>query len=852
MSDTHRFRNGRNKQGSSGGSGAEIPSVLPGLVDKGLGQFLDDALRRIVIENKDTIHDIVDNIIALTARSSGKGRKAGAPGGGSNNYSSSALLKVSPTSVELRHSCHTSSNTRSVIEPMHERKDSTATVGEQLQEALQECKDAVDAIVTACKRKKVKFFDESFYYDRIENLIPEGSPADCTVGRPQRATRLSELFKDVALFADEVSGDDIVQGQVGDCFLIGAISALAATVPSQIKRLFAAHDLECGVFGVLFFKCGSWEWVIVDDFIAVEVERSGSQYPLFASSSGERKELWPLILEKAYAKMHYNWDMIDGGWAKEALVDMTGGLEFTMDLFRDHKNMTFDKFHAQVVNEHTVLGCAVGDNVGSDASGGTGNAGEAAALNGLFHGHQYAVLESRETRDGTAFVHVRNPWGNDAEWTGPYSDNSKEWMENPDHKKELMPEFKDDGAFWIKWTDFKYYLSLVDIVRTFPSNTQTLTIYGKAESYQNASNTYILQVCDTPTKMAIALCQDDPKMKYGRIGDHKGQYKPYAPMKLDVFKLREVPKSFDDIQSCQQMRIVNRTGRDRSVHTVEHLDPGLYSITALLKPSTSDASDDLGMFLRIIGPADADYSLFRWGDGEKRRLVIGDCPLIAEVGVYGIDAVSQSVANLQLMPRTVDGASPGSTLAASTVGRPSAFTAAADAQEISKLKKDLLDNADYVKQLESLIAKQQRQIDALNAAAAASTKIQLAAPTPQPPAAAAGGNGRLAANSPTQLPSSTPWGRLKIDKSRWTEVIRIVFDEVGMSHTTLTADEALNGVRLLVTAGCGLDDVCVTHPIMTANKNSAPSKSPSSTISKREFEQLCSDALMKWSVLEDK
>ena len=35
-------------------------------------------------------------------------------------------------------------------------------------------------------------------------------------------------------------------------------------------------------------------------------------------------ELWPMVLEKAYAKLHHNWDAIDGGFAGQAVKDMTG------------------------------------------------------------------------------------------------------------------------------------------------------------------------------------------------------------------------------------------------------------------------------------------------------------------------------------------------------------------------------------------------------------------------------------------------------------------------------------------------------------------------------------------------
>lgn len=41
-------------------------------------------------------------------------------------------------------------------------------------------------------------------------------------------------------------------------------------------------------------------------------------------SKAHCNELWVLILEKAYAKLHGNYFMLRGGFANEALIDLTG------------------------------------------------------------------------------------------------------------------------------------------------------------------------------------------------------------------------------------------------------------------------------------------------------------------------------------------------------------------------------------------------------------------------------------------------------------------------------------------------------------------------------------------------
>ena len=46
-------------------------------------------------------------------------------------------------------------------------------------------------------------------------------------------------------------------------------------------------------------------------------------------------------------------------------------------------------------------------------------------------------------------VRVRNPWGNEREWTGAWGDKSSEWnLLSDKEKKDMDLTFDDDGEFW--------------------------------------------------------------------------------------------------------------------------------------------------------------------------------------------------------------------------------------------------------------------------------------------------------------------------------------------------------------------------------------------------------------------
>ena len=47
---------------------------------------------------------------------------------------------------------------------------------------------------------------------------------------------------------------------------------------------------------------------------------------------------------------------------------------------------------------------------------------------------------------------MRNPWGNEMEWNGAWSDGSPEWGYVPDEEKEALGiNFDNDGEFWMSF-----------------------------------------------------------------------------------------------------------------------------------------------------------------------------------------------------------------------------------------------------------------------------------------------------------------------------------------------------------------------------------------------------------------
>ena len=82
---------------------------------------------------------------------------------------------------------------------------------------------------------------------------------------------------------------------------------------------------------------------------------------------------------------------------------------------------------------------------------------------GLVHKHAYSVLKVVEV-EGFRLVSLRNPWGTDAEWNGPWSDRSPEWRAHPSIAKALNVDFQTEGTFWMDWEDWMYCMGQLKIM----------------------------------------------------------------------------------------------------------------------------------------------------------------------------------------------------------------------------------------------------------------------------------------------------------------------------------------------------------------------------------------------------
>lgn len=142
-----------------------------------------------------------------------------------------------------------------------------------------------------------------------------------------RASEIPSLNDDegkLSVFAGNIEPADIKQGALGDCYFLSVLSVLTEK-PDRVRRLFETDQVNPeGIFGLNMTKNGIKQMIVIDDFIPCK-----NKTPVFSSANGN--ELWVILLEKAWAKLHGSYERIIGGQSHLTFRDLTGAPSFEFE-----------------------------------------------------------------------------------------------------------------------------------------------------------------------------------------------------------------------------------------------------------------------------------------------------------------------------------------------------------------------------------------------------------------------------------------------------------------------------------------------------------------------------------------
>ncbi|XP_013421779.1 calpain-A [Lingula anatina] len=305
------------------------------------------------------------------------------------------------------------------------------------------------------------FVDEEFKADQKALFYSGRVEEDVVWLRPKDIVKEGQIPH---LTVDGVTRDDIKQGILGDCWFLSSCAAVSVQ-ERFMNKIIGKNQVLCGngYKGIVHFcmwRFGEWVDVYIDDLLPTKDGK------LFYAKSEDPTEFWPPLIEKAYAKLHGSYEAIEGGQTMDALVDLTGGLAERCEL----KEVDVNKF------KHFHRAHQAGAFIACSRKGDWTMSIEADP-NGLVSGHAYSITDLATVtvkRPGAVeiierLLRIRNPWGNETEWRGAWSDDDENWQWLDEKTREKLHHIsKGDGEFWMRYEDFCSEFSEVTICTLGP------------------------------------------------------------------------------------------------------------------------------------------------------------------------------------------------------------------------------------------------------------------------------------------------------------------------------------------------------------------------------------------------
>jgi len=374
------------------------------------------------------------------------------------------------------------------------------------------------------------------------------------------------------LFQKGIIPSDVVQGQLGDCWLLAAIACLAE-FPGAIESVFCSMEKnERHKYYLKLYDARKGEErfkkFFIDDYVPCDAK---TKRPIFAAPKGN--ELWVLLLEKAFAKFMGNYGRLDGGHTLWAFQAMTGNhcirLEYDQGAIDEedeekHGNARDDDDDEEEEDEDEDEDEEEGDGDGELRAGpcwrkwtieydrarndnpcadyGWLDAGEAfdnhrlwkllghydrhcaliaASANsksevkredGIVAGHAYTIKQVFSHKK-IKLLNLRNPWGS-FEWKGKWSDTDlKTWDAHPNIAKKVGFVAEDDGSFWMAFDDFLKIYNVLEICDRTTINNLHLNVNEDASSKYKLS---ILKGCMKGCFNFWCCCQGVKNVYCGR------------------------------------------------------------------------------------------------------------------------------------------------------------------------------------------------------------------------------------------------------------------------------------------------------------------------------------------------
>ena len=409
------------------------------------------------------------------------------------------------------------------------------------------------------------------------------------------------------VFTGPVAPDDIMQGELGDCYLLSALSVLAER-EDAVEQLFVKgkESDKHGVYVVRLCIQGHWRSIILDEQLPCFPDSQSRGRPIF--SRGKGPELYVMLIEKAWAKAHGSYQAIVSGLPGECLTNLTGA---PCKFIPHNEPLMWEKVYEATTDDPKFKsrGWFVVALLPDDPEYNLEDLG-------LVPGHAYGVLDARQLTLGDGqhvqLLQLRNPWG-DFEWKGAYGPGTPQWTQEARAQMAgAQVDEAHDGCFWMTTQDFSKYFAGVQICRDSPGWHHT-----SEDIHMRAGQVSVLCLTvhgDTPVTLDVCMHQADRRMHLTKT-DYNDEAFEYLGVRILVLHA-ETAEVVEHWPLTQQRDVWCE---------VKHLEPGQYWV---LVETDWDGSERPDAKLNKKGELTVTLGACTLSDGKVELLSPSHCPYI--------------------------------------------------------------------------------------------------------------------------------------------------------------------------------------------------------------------------------
>ena len=346
---------------------------------------------------------------------------------------------------------------------------------------------------------------------------------------------------------------DVVQGELGDCYFLSVLAALAEE-PKIVSGLVDPKGKGSdGAFSANVIIHGEPVTVVVDDTFPV----ANDSKLAFAGINENSGNIWPLILEKAWAKCNKSYEDIIPGNSADAFEFLSPAPFNTYYHNSETRPTLFETIRDAQKKGFFVL---------ADITQTESTNLESLSRLGLITNHAYTIINTAVLRKSNGseikLIKMMNNWGTN-EWVGDWSDNSSKWSQ--EFKKEVGLEPKEDGIFWMSYEDYLQFYTTTHICKIHPNYEYNCTKF-KSSSNNNDPLNLCKVVVRQPGSGYFIVNQKNTRI-YRNLKDP--QYEnPFCNMVV-----------FKDDEKNGYTFIGSESGKlDRLYVECENMTPGVYYI----------------------------------------------------------------------------------------------------------------------------------------------------------------------------------------------------------------------------------------------------------------------------------